>query len=285
MTNSTRLPLEKGDSLYQEIFPIVAGGFEVRLAQSPEELREAQRLRYQVFFEETGIADSSLPLKDRLQQDSFDAFSDHLVTVEKNTGKIVGTYRFMRRTGAKKHGCFYTAGEFDITPLEKYDGEILELSRTCVHKDYRTGLVMHLLWRGLYEYLLFWDIKILFGCGSFNGTDPQAFAHALSYLHYNHLASPSCCPRALEEHYTPLNLIPQEDINLRKVAQQLPAVLKGYVRVGASIGDGAFIDHQFQTTDVCIIVYPETMTKKYTDYYNTRSSQKDKLPAQKEKEV
>jgi putative hemolysin len=245
------------------------GDFEVRLAETQDEVIEAQRLRYVSFFKDKGLKGSPQEEKEERQQDIFDTYSDHLIVVYRPTGDLVGTYRLLRHAQAQKYGSFYTESEFDLSQLLRPDvaSGCLELSRACVARSKRVKPVLQLLWRGLSEYIRHWNIKLLFGCGSFDGTDPQVFSQGLSYLYYNHLAPKDFRPRAIESHYQSMKLLPREEIDTNRALQEIPSLLRGYVRLGGFVGDGIFIDEAFATTDVCIIVHVEKMVERYADYY------------------
>jgi putative hemolysin len=270
------------------------GSLEVRLAETAEEIDAAQALRYRVFYEEMGARPTPEMEACKLDFDDLDDYCDHLLVFDhmrKNKSKVIGTYRLIRRSAAKSFGRFYSSDEYDITPLMQYPGEILELGRSCIDAEYRTGQVMQLLWRGLTSYVFRYDIQLMFGCASLPGTDPQALALPLSYLHYHHLAPPGLCPKALPERYVDMRLMPREafdpnvafdslKVDPRSGANSLPPLIKGYIRVGGFVGDGAVIDMQFNTTDVCIIVKTELITGRYIRHYE-RSARKDiKLPVE-----
>jgi putative hemolysin len=259
------------------------GQLEVRLAVTAEEIDAAQALRYRVFFEEMGATPSAEARLSRRDRDRFDGYCDHLLVIDhargEGTAAVVGTYRLLRRSIANRHGGFYTATEFDIAPLLAVEGELLELGRSCVEAAYRTRPTMQLLWRGIGEYCLRHSVKLMFGCASLPGTDIAALAPALSYLHHYHLAPLSLRARALPERYVAMDLLKPELIDPASVAAELatrdtvsalPPLIKGYLRVGALIGEGAVIDREFNTTDVCIIVVTDRITDKYFNHYITR---------------
>jgi L-ornithine Nalpha-acyltransferase len=260
------------------------GTLQVRLAHDLREIEAAQRLRYQVFYEEMKAEASPAMAAAKRDFDEMDAHCDHLLVLDTTkTGDeaIIGTYRLIRRVHAEKRGKFYSSDEFDISPIIKYPGEILELGRSCVAAEYRTRPIMQLMWRGLAAYVFQYDIAILFGCASFPGTDPKQHAMALSYLYYHHLAPPGMRPRALEDRYVDMRLLPPEafdastmpdniKVDPRSGANNLPPLIKGYLRVGAFIGDGAVIDTQFNSTDVCIIVKTDLLTDRYLRHYERR---------------
>lgn len=273
-------------SIVQLTQKLVVGSLEVRLAETEEEIDAAQALRYQVFYEEMGAIPSPETVASKRDRDSMDAFCDHLLVVDnakEGADKIVGTYRLIRRAAAEKNGSFYSSTEFDIAPLIAFPGEILELGRSCIAPAYRTGVVMNILWKGLAAYMFQHDIKLMFGCASLHGADPQEHAIPLSYLYHHHLAPPALRARALPDVYTKMDLLPREAFNpddaennlvfngipltAKAGANSLPPLLKGYLRVGAYVGDGAFLDKQFNTTDVCIIVKTELLTDRYRRHY------------------
>ncbi len=239
----------------------------IRLAETEPEIFAAQNLRYRVFVEEMSAKPTPQMIAERREFDSFDEHCDHLLIFDTSKGEppgeVVATYRFQRRNQAKRAGGFYTATEYDISLLLAFPGEVMELGRSCVEPSYRTGACMQLLWRGIAAYVLYYDVELLFGCASLHGVDPQALALPLAYLHHHRLAPPALRPRALKSRYTNMNLLPQEEIDPRVAVQTLPPLVKGYVRLGAFFGDGAVIDHEFGTTDVCVVVEPDRVTEKY----------------------
>jgi len=270
------------------------GTLQVRLAESPEEVDAAQALRYQVFYEEMGAIASPETTASKRDADGMDACCQHLLVLDharEGTEKVVGTYRMIRREAAAKNGSYYSASEFDIGPLVNYPGEILELGRSCIHKDYRNGTVMSILWKGLAAYMFRYDIKLMFGCASMPGTDIDKLAVPLSYLYHYHLAPPELRARALPDVYVDMNILPKEafdpeaafdsltfnNIKLDPKAGQnsLPPLIKGYLRVGCLIGDGAYIDRQFNTTDVCIIFRTELITDRYLRHYERMEERLD----------
>ena len=257
-----------------------AGTLEVRVADSEAEIDAAQALRYRVFYEEMSARPDARTAATRRDRDEFDAYCDHLLVIDHSRGTgadaVVGTYRLLRRSVALDHAGFYTATEFDITPLLAFPGEILELGRSCVDAAYRTRPTMQLLWRGIASYVFQYDIKLMFGCASLPGTDPQALAVPLSYLYHYHLAPPSLRVQALPDRYVDMNILPCGDVDpeaavaqldARAAVAALPPLIKGYLRLGGLVGNGAVIDHQFNTTDVCIIVVTDRVTKKYFNHY------------------
>lgn len=244
----------------------------VRLANSPAEIEAAQRLRYKVFYEEYGAIPDADMKESRLDIDEYDEFADHLIVVDSSSGKdvIVGTYRLLQKEGAEKVGQFYSSSEYDISSLLNSGSTLLELGRSCVLPEYRTKLVLQMLWQGIADYITEHDIDLMFGCASLHSTDIKSISKPLSYLHHYHLAPKTLRPRAIKGRYINMNIIPQEDINARRVFSELPPLIKGYLRTGAMIGDGAVIDEQFNTTDVFIIVQTHLITDRYRKHYERK---------------
>jgi putative hemolysin len=250
---------------------VESGSLEVRLARNEAEIAAAQGLRYRVFYEEMEAQPSAEMTARGLDFDSFDAACDHLLVVDRKQGNggdaVVGTYRLLRRSAAEWLGGFYSADEYDLERIVAYPGGILELGRSCVDPQYRNRATMQLLWRGIALYVVLNKIEIMFGCASLPGTDPEALALPLSYLYYHHLAPPALRPRALPSRYVDMRLLPEAKVDPRRALVGLPPLIKGYLRLGGFIGDGAVVDDQFNTTDVCVVVKTELVTDKYWRHY------------------
>ncbi len=248
------------------------GCLEVRLASKKKHIRKAQRLRYEVFFEE-GNATPDLVLKlARRDMDAFDAICDHLLVVDtsrKFGRKIVGTYRLLRRDVADQNFGFYSESEFDLDPLlnRHPSKRLLELGRSCVLKPYRDKRTVELLWLGIWKYVLQNQIDAMFGCASFEGTDPDRLALPLSYLSHFGSITPDWHIRALENRYVPMDRMNAQDIDHRRAILALPPLIKGYLRVGARVGEGAVIDRSFNTTDVIIILPVEAIAPRYATHF------------------
>jgi len=251
--------------------PIVANGVEIRLAESAAEIDAAQALRYRVFYEEMAARPSPEMAARKRDFDEFDAYCDHLLVIDHKRGLgaegVVGTYRLIRRQAAQKLGRFYSAAEYDIDVLTRYPGEILELGRSCVDQAFRTRPTMQLLWRGIAAYVFHYEIAVMFGCASLPGTDPQTLAMPLSYLHHHHLAPPELRPRAVASRFVSMDLLQPSQINTRGALNALPPLIKGYLRLGGFVGEGAVIDEQFNTIDVCVVVKTDLVTDKYFKHY------------------
>jgi len=248
---------------------ICSGSLEVRLAQTVAEIEAAQRLRYDIFYREMAAQPTSEMAAAHRDFDEFDTVCDHLLVIDHNLPEkqaVVGTYRLIRREMAARRGSFYSAGEFDIGRILEYPGEILELGRACVAAPYR-GRGINLLFRGIAGYVARYNIELMFGCASLPGTDPSALALPLSYLYYYYLAPPALRAVATQERYIEMRRIASQDIDPASALFEMPPLLKAYLRLGGFIGDGAVIDEQFRTTDVCIIVKTDMIADKYARHY------------------
>jgi putative hemolysin len=250
--------------------PVTAGSQVIRLATSADELDAAQALRYRVFYDEMGAKPDADMAATRRDFDRFDRICDHLLVADRDRtdDQVVGTYRFIRREHARSAGSFYSASEYDITKLANFPGTVLELGRSCVDAKYRNRATMQLLWRGVSEYVNAFGVDLMFGCASLHGTNPEELAVQLSYLYHYHLAPEALRATALSHRKVNMNILPKESIDPKRALASLPPLLKGYLRVGGFIGDGAVIDHQFNTTDVCIIVKTDLIAERYTRHYD-----------------
>ncbi len=252
--------------------------FATRLATDEADLLAAQRLRYRVFVEELGGDGALVDHRNRLERDEFDPVVDHLVLVDDRRSRdaldhVVGVYRLFPGDRAETFGRFYCDSEYDLTSLRTSGRSLLELGRSCVDPAYRGGSGMFLMWNALAEYVLARGIDILFGVASFHGTDVQALAQPLSWLHHHHLAPESIRPRARPDGYHRMDLIAPEELDRRAAMAGMPALIKAYLRLGGVVGEGAWLDHAFNTTDVFLMVDTKAMSQKHLKFYETRQGQ------------
>ena len=250
-----------------------SGALQVRLADTVADTDAAQALRYRVFYEEMGAQPSAEMARLKRDFDDFDDVCDHLLVLDHGTGtaEVVGTYRLIRRAAAASAGRFYSAAEYEIDTIVAYPGQILELGRSCVDASARNGPTMQLLWRGIATYAFHYEIALMFGCASLPGTDPDALALPLSYLYHHRLAPPSLRPHALAGRHIEMRRLEPAAIDPMRALNELPPLIKGYLRLGGFVGDGAVIDHQFNTTDVSIVVKTDLITEKYSRHYERRA--------------
>ena len=250
---------------------------ELRLATTGEDVISAQRLRYRVFVDELGGGGQDVDHEHRLECDRFDPYFDHLILFDHARpvdpiDRAVGVYRIMRAEQAKGAGGFYSENEYELSSLRNSGRKLLELGRSCVDADYRGGTAMYHLWNGLAQYVADYGIEILFGVASFHGTDIDALAEPLSFLHHNHLSPESVRVRVQNRHFQSMNRMPANAVDRNRAMIGMPALIKAYLRVGGSVGEGAFIDREFNTTDVCLVMDTEHMSQRHRTYYAREKS-------------
>jgi putative hemolysin len=238
----------------------------VKLAETAEEKQAVERLRYDVFVRELGGDGEGVDHRNRLERDRFDALAKHLIafdTTKKND--VVGVYRLLNQDAATELGGFYSETEFDLSKLTNGSRKILEVGRSCVHADYRDGVVMYQLWQGVAAYVKAKQIDIMFGVASFHGTDLTSLAHPLSNLAAHHLAPEPLRPRSKQ--FENMQLIAAEKIDRPRALRETPSLIKAYLRLGGVVGEGAYIDHDFNTVDVCLVMDTATLSPKQRDIY------------------
>ena len=259
------------------------GRLEVRLAETPAEIRMAQKLRYRVFYGEMSAVANGRLRYFRRDSDRFDAICDHLLVIDhgapaqglmRNRPNIVGTYRLLRQEVAEANGGFYTQGEYDIRPLLLANPNLrfLELGRSCVLKPYRDKRTVELLWHGIWSYVLTHRIDVMLGCASLEGTDPDRLALPLTFLKRMAAAPEEWHVRALDNLRVEMDRLGDEEIDARAAMRALPPLIKGYLRLGGHVGDGAVIDHAFGTTDVLIVLPVCNINPRYVAYYGADAS-------------
>ena len=235
----------------------------------------AQRLRYEVFVEELGAKVSDEDHAARLERDEFDPFFDHLLLIDSRRNPahlqdVVGVYRLMPPEGFANAGRYYSDTEFDLSNVLRSGRRLLEIGRSCVHRDMRGGAGMLLLWNALAEYVLERGIEVMFGAASFHGTDVAALARPLSLLHHFHAAPPALTVKARPTHRVDMNLLPVADLDRAAAMAMVPPLIKAYLRLGGHVSDGAWIDRSFNTTDVCLVMDTARMSAKHRDFYTRK---------------
>jgi putative hemolysin len=246
--------------------------FTVFMAETEDQVRAAQHLRYQVFVQELGGDGDMVDHHARLERDRFDPFFEHMLLVDRTRpgdlcDQVVGVYRLLTDEGAQRAGQFYSEDEYDLSNLRGSGRKLLELGRSCLHSDYRGGTGMLMLWQALTEFVTAQEIDILFGTASFHGTDVAELAEALSLLHHRHLAPEEIRVKTRQDAYQPMNLMPEDLINRPRAMRAIPALIKGYLRLGGTVGDGAYVDHAFNTTDVCLILDTAQLSEAQSKMY------------------
>lgn len=256
---------------FEHVFePITSGPLVVRLAQNEGEVIAAQKLRYRIFCEELGGKANAEVQAQKRDFDEYDATCYHVLVINAELPKeksVIGTYRLMTRETVAKIGRFYTETEYDLGPLKRFPGPVLELGRSCVEEAYRTRPVLQLLWSGIGSFVTAKQIELMFGCASLYGAEVEKHKYALSFLYHAHLAPPEIRPRALPERYVKMDWIPKEDISTKEAIRLMPPLIKGYLRLNGHVGDGAVLDMAYNTTDVAIIVKTDQIREKYAQRF------------------
>lgn len=250
------------------------GRYRVKLAETDTERAGAERLRYRVFVEEMGAKARPEEHIQRRERDDFDPFFDHLILEDLSPvssdplDRVVGVYRLMRDDTARVGRGFYSAAEYDLRPICAGGRPSVELGRSCVAAEHRGGPALHLLWSGLADYVLTRKIEVLFGVASFPGVDPEPVAEALAWLHHNHLAPVDMRVRALPAAFLSMDRMPADRIEPTRALRAIPPLIKAYLRLGGWVGEGAYIDRDFNTIDVCVVMDTSRMTQKYRSFYS-----------------
>lgn len=229
--------------------PMKSGNFILKLASTKEEMEQLFHLRYEellLFYNKNNKNE------DHLFIDEYDHVCDHLICYDTVKKQVAGTYRLVLEEHIKEIGSFITESEYDITKLKS--NRLLELGRAVVKEEYRDGSVIRLLWRGLIKYALIKNVKYLFGTGSFHGQNLNEYDHALSYIYYNHLSSEEFRVKAQPDSRRDMNLVAKSDLDNDKIKEQMPALIKGYIKVGATFGEDVYIDVLFNSIDVFVLV-------------------------------
>lgn len=229
----------------------------VSLARDESEIAEAQRLRYKVFAEEMGV---KLDAPNGLDIDGFDAFCDHLLVREEDTGRVVGTYRILPPHKANEAGGYYSAGEFDLSRLQHLFGSMVEVGRACVHQDYRNGGTITLLWSGLAKYMMTHQYQYMIGCGSIGMADGGHMAASL----YQSLKEKYLSP--LEYRVFPHCPLPMTALK-QDLTVECPPLIKGYLRIGAYICGEPAWDPDFNTADLLVLLPLSRLNPRYAAHF------------------
>ena len=251
-----------------EFEPIIFKNFTIKIAESNFEIKKAQSLRYKIFFKEKKIKKKNFKFLLQRDYDFYDKISDHLIIIDKNReirDNVIGTYRLLRGNCAKLYRGFYTEQEFDLSNLKKNfsNKDILELGRSCVHPQYRSGIVLKLLWQGISNYIKMYKIKILMGCASFHGTNPSKFKDEFSLLYESYRLPENYDVKSLQSNEISFN----KNINHSTTLNKLPPLIKGYLRAGGMVSENFYIDREFETIDYCVIMLTEKIVSRYQNKF------------------
>ena len=251
-----------------EFEPIIFKNFTIKIAECNFEIKKAQSLRYKTFFKEKKIKKKSFKFLLQRDYDFYDKISDHLIIIDNNReirDNVIGTYRLLRGNCAKLYRGFYTEQEFDISNLKKNfsSKDILELGRSCVHPQYRSGIILKLLWQGISNYIKMYKIKILMGCASFHGTNPSKFKDEFSLLYKSYRLPENYDVKSLQSNEISFN----KNINHSTILNKLPPLIKGYLKAGGMVSENFYIDKEFETIDYCVIMLTEKIVSRYQNKF------------------
>ncbi len=260
------------------MFLTQSGNIEVYLTTCPEKIREAQKLRYRVFSDHYHHSHHFEHAQNEgIDEDVLDKFCHILIAEDVRDGRVVGTYRLIQEDAAHKAGGFLSSSEFDLKILEKQPWRKLELGRACVDPEYRTGRTIHLLWQVIKAYIVHFDISLLFGIGSFPVVQAEAVKQALSYLHAYYLAPEHYRTRALASSFVSMDIIPKDHIDVTQALAELPPLIKGYIRIGGFVGEGAFLDTSFGSLDVCIVGEAQKMVQNFSALFHNGKKAEEEI--------
>lgn len=232
-------------------------------ARSSTDIREAQKLRWQVFAEEMGARLSST--EPGIDCDRFDDLCDHLLVRDTRSNEVVGTYRILNSAQSRVAGGFYSDTEFDLSRLEHLRPRIMEMGRACVHPDYRTGATVVVLWAGLAEYIKTHGVQYLMGCASISMADGGHSAASI----YRKLES--CHPAPAEWRVFPHCPLPLDRLD-SSVPAEVPALIKAYLRVGAYVCGAPAWDTDFNTADCLLLLPTANMDHRYSRHFMKQSA-------------
>jgi putative hemolysin len=243
--------------------------YAISVARTVHEVEEAQRLRYQVFFEEMGANATHSPavsVDGERDVDAYDQDCDHLLVRDVDSGIVVGCYRIMRPETARRRGAFYSDSEFDLSRLANIRASTAEVGRACIHPDFRSGSVIMLLWSGLARYMAENKIEYVIGCASI----PLADGHDNAVQVYQQVAKQYLAPAEYRVFPTTPYPIGEGLVDRNLVAlhkPRIPALIKGYTRLGAWIGGAPAWDADFNTADLFILLPLSRMSGAYAKHF------------------
>ena len=235
---------------------IKAGNLLLKLANCEKEYKQLWKLRYRELIKAYNQDHYNADEEDK---DIYDDVCDHLIIVDTELDEVIGTYRLIKKSQLSRIEKFLTESEFDITPLKKY--EILEVGRAVIKEEYRTGAAISLLWKGVIKYAVESNVDFMIGTASFHGLDPNPYADCFGYLFDKHLSKEEFRCDVNEELGYPVAMFKTYDE--KRALESMPALIKGYLRLGATIGNGVFQDKSFNSLDVLIVLKIDEINQRY----------------------
>jgi len=236
--------------------------FEIKITREKGEVLAAQRLRFEVFHLEMKKGPGSSYCRG-LDADDYDPICEHLIVHDLKDRQVVGTYRLLLGSEARKHAGFYSERDFDLEKIKRLRGGLLELGRSCVRKEYRKGAVINGMWQAIANYMRNHQVRYLFGCARLHTTHPHEVSEFFALLKKRYYASEETRVYPL-----PQNTFPDLDENIeikdpRTLFLALPALIKGYLRVGALVCGPPALDHDFGTVYFFLLLDRNKMSSNY----------------------
>lgn len=242
--------------------------FEVKIAQDKKEIQQALRLRYEIFkVEMAGFAKT--PKAHDLDIDIYDKLCDHLIVIDRTVNKIVGTYRLLLGSRLGKNLGFYSEKFFDLRNIKRLANEhqILELGRSCIHKDYRSRPVINLLWSGIAKYIKDYNVRYLFGSTRLYTSEPDEVSRIFKFIKERFYAPSEyrVYPRAKNRLRGLKHNVKVE--NPRELFRHLPPLIKGYIRAGVMVCGSPAINHNLGSVVIFILLDVEKISPSYRQHF------------------
>lgn len=236
--------------------------FEIKITRDPSEVEEAQRLRFEVFNLEMkkGLSSS---YQRGLDIDAYDPVCEHLIVRDLTSKRVIGTYRLLSGSEARRHLGFYSENEFNLEKIKKLKGELLELGRSCAHQDFRDRALIPMMWEAIAQYVRNHGVQYLFGCASLYTTDPREVSESFALLRAKYYASEEFRVYPVAEKSFP-NL--DEGARVKNEAalfSRLPSLIKGYLRIGALVCGRPVLDSEFGTADFFLLLDMNNLRSEY----------------------
>lgn len=234
--------------------------FEIIFVKDEKLLDEVKYLRGRVFFG-----------KNEKEEDGFDSYSHHLAVLDKEKNEIIGSYRLLLGSDAKKHNGFYSETEFDLTKIKKNcQGEVLEMSRACVLGSYRKFPIVKFMWKKIISFMLDNKVEYIFGCPSIEAQDADYVSRVVSYFKANYFSQDSFRVYPLKEKIYKYNSY-TGDLDRKEIFRSLPTLIKGYLKMGALICSEPALDNHFKTVDFFMMLDVEKMNVSYRKKFNDKN--------------
>ncbi len=252
-------------------FAIIMSDFLIKLAENQKDIESAQRLRYEVFNLELkrGLKTSD---EKGLDIDNFDALCDHVLIIDKKKNLTIGTYRLLLRSHLAPRGSFYSEGEFDLSNIKKLKGEILEMGRSCVHKDYRSSSILNLLWQRILAYVEDYKVAYIIGVPSLYSTDPLEINPIYTLMKKHYYSGEEFRVSPLERcRISGINSSVDLKREERKVFLRLPSLIRSYIKIGALVCGEPALDQDFGTSDFFMLLRVSDIAEQYLRRFRIRN--------------